>query len=66
MPRVINNRALTGEKTSINKAIHKLLMHDYATFSMPVKTADVTRSVLPGPRISIVRGNCVCETSAKR
>ena len=36
MPHVINSRALTGEKTCINKAIHALLMHGYATFIMPV------------------------------
>ena len=36
MPHVINCRALTGEKPCINKAILALLMHDYATFNMPV------------------------------
>ena len=58
MSHVINCRALTGEKPCINKAIHTLLMHGYATF--------VTRCVLPGPRTSIVRGNYVRETSLKR
>ena len=33
MSPVINNRALTGEKPCINKAIHALLMHGYATFN---------------------------------
>ena len=66
---VINSRALTGEKPCINKAIHALSMHGYATFNMIVpgdRFAAVTRRVLPGPRTSIVRGNCVCETSVKR
>ena len=36
MPHVINSRALTGEKPCINKAIHALLMHGYATFNMLV------------------------------
>ena len=69
MSHVINSRALTGEKQCINKAIHALLMHDYTTFNMIVpghKFAAVTRCILPGPRTSIVRGNCVRETSVKR
>ena len=33
---VINSRALTDEKPCINKAIHALLMHGYATFNMIV------------------------------
>ena len=33
---IINSRALTGEKPCINKAIHALLLHGYATFNMPV------------------------------
>ena len=41
---VINSRALTGEKLCINKAIHMLLMHSYATFKMFVL----------GPQISLV------------
>ena len=41
VPHVINSRALTGEKPCINKAIHALLMHGYATFNMSV----------PGPQI---------------
>ena len=41
MPHVINSRALTGEKPCINKAIHALLMHGYATFNM----------IVPGPQI---------------
>ena len=36
VPHVINSRALTGEKPCIDKAIHALLMHGYATFNMPV------------------------------
>ena len=69
MSHVINSRALTCEKPCINKAIHALLMHGYATFNMLVpghRIAAVTRCVLPGPRTSIVRGNCVRETSVKR
>ena len=38
---VINSRVLTGEKPCINKAIHALLMHGYATFNMTI----------PGPQI---------------
>ena len=38
---VINSRALTGQKLCINKAIHALLMHGYATFNM----------IVPGPQI---------------
>ena len=68
MPHIINSRALTGGKPCINKAIHALLMHGYATFNMlvPGPQAAVTRYVLPGPRTNIVRGNCVRETSVKR
>ena len=36
MSHVINSRTLTGEKPCINKAIHALLMHGYATFNMPI------------------------------
>ena len=36
MLHVINSSALTGEKQCINKAIHALLMHGYATFNMIV------------------------------
>ena len=38
---VINSRALTGEKPCINKTIHALLMHSYATLSM----------IVPGPQM---------------
>ena len=65
MPHVINSRALTGEKPCINKAIHALLMHGYETFRGH-RIAAVTRCVVSGPRTSIVRGNCVRETSVKR
>ena len=41
MPHVINSRALTSEKPCINKAIHALLMHGYATFNV----------LVPGPPI---------------
>ena len=41
MSHVINSRALTDEKPCINKAIHALLMHGYATFNM----------IVPGPQI---------------
>ena len=66
---VINSRALIGEKPCINKAVHALLMHGYATFKMIVpghRFADVTRCVLSGPRTRLVRGNYVVETSVKR
>ena len=66
---VINSRALTREKPCINKAIHTLLMHDYATFSMLIpghRIVAVTRCVLPCPRTSIVLGNSVRATSLKR
>ena len=36
VPHVINSRALTSEKPCINKAIHTMSMHGYATFNMPV------------------------------
>ena len=38
---IINNRALTGKRPCINKAIHALLMQGYTTFNMFV----------PGPQI---------------
>ena len=63
---VNNSRALTVEKPCINKAT---LMHGYATFNMLVpglQESAVTRCVVPGPRTSIVRGNCVRDTSVKR
>ena len=41
MSHVINSRVLTGEKPCINKAIHALLMHGYATVNM----------IVPGPQI---------------
>ena len=41
MPHIINRRALSDEKPCINKAIHALLMHGYATFNI----------VVPGPQI---------------
>ena len=69
MSHVITSRALTGEKPCNNKAIHALLMHGYATFSMIVpghRFAAVTRCVLPSPRKSIVHGNYVRKTSVKR
>ena len=69
MSHVINHRALTGEKLCINKAIHALLMHGYATFNMIVlgpQISVVMRCVLPGLRMSIVCGNYVRKTSVKR
>ena len=69
MSHVINSRALTGEKPCINKAIHALLMHGYATFNMLVRghrIAAVTRCVLPCLRTGIVRANSVRETSVKK
>ena len=48
MSHVINSRALTGEKPCINKAIHALLMHGYATFNM----------IVPGPQICCHYGMC--------
>ena len=41
MSHVINSRALTDEKSCINKAIHALLMLGYTTINMNV----------PGPQI---------------
>ena len=67
--QVINSRALTGEKPCINKAIHALLMHGYAPFNMIVPRPHICycyEFCTPGPRTSIVRGNCVRETSVKR
>ena len=71
MLHVINSCALTDEKLFINKAIHALLMHSYATFNMPVSgPQNCCRhemcTVLPRPRTSIDRGNCVREASVKR
>ena len=34
MPKAFNNRALTSEKTCINKEFHVPLMHSYLTFHM--------------------------------
>ena len=68
VPHIINSSKLSGEKPCINEAIHALLMHSYATFSMLVpghRTAAVKRCVLPGPRTSIVHGNCVRKISVK-
>ena len=68
MPHVINSRALTGEKSCINTAIHALLMHGYVTFNMfdrGHRMAAVTRCVLPGPRTSIVPGYCIGDRSVK-
>ena len=69
MPHVINSRALTGEKPGINKAIHALLMHGYATFNMTVQGPQLCcrmRCALAGPRTSIVCGNYIRETLVKR
>ena len=63
MSHVINNRALTGEKPCINKAIHALLMQ--LSISGHIIAA-ITRCALPYPRTSIVRGNSVRATSVKR
>ena len=67
MSHVINKHALTGEKLCI-KAIHALLMHGYAIFNtyQAHRFAAVTRSVLSGPRASIVHRNGVRELSVKR
>ena len=46
-----------------------LFMHGYVAeicLNRGHRIAAVTRCVLPGPRTSIVRGNCVRETSVKR
>ena len=69
MLHVINSHALTGEKPCINSAIHALLMHGYATFSMLIpghRIAAIMKCVLPCPRTSIVRGNSIHATSVKR
>ena len=68
MPHVINSRALTGEKPSINNSravkctAKQLSIWSYRGH----RFAAVTTCVLPGPRASIVRGNCVRKTSVKR
>ena len=49
----------------INKAIHALLMHGYVTFNMLVPGPQIYCRYV-GPRTSIVRANCVRETSVKR
>ena len=41
VPHVINSRALTGEKPCINKAIHALLMHGYATCNIIVTWSQI-------------------------
>ena len=66
MPHVINSLALIGEKPCINKAIHALLMHGYATFNMTVPGPQIGCRYEMCPRTSIVRGNYVCETSVTR
>ena len=66
MSHVINSRAFTGEKPCINKAIHALLMQLLICSYRGHRFAAVTSCVLPGPRTSIVRGNCIRETSVKR
>ena len=61
--------ALPGEKPCINKAIHAPLMHGYRTFHMIVPGPQIccrTRCALPGPGMSIARGNNVRDTSVKR
>ena len=63
----IKSRALTGEKPCINKAFHALLMHGYANFNMIVPGLHICCCYeMPGLRTSIVRENCVRETSVKR
>ena len=69
MSHVINNRALTGEKQRINKAIHAF--YCMATqLSICVyrghRIGALTRCIVHGPRTSIVGRNCVRETSVKR
>ena len=69
MSHVINSRALTGEKPCINKAILALLMHGYAISNIIVAGPQICcryEMCTAGPGKSIVRGNCVCETSVKR
>ena len=71
--RVNNSYALTGKKPCINKAIHAPLMHiNGAAMQLSIclyrghRFAAVTRCVLSGPGMSIVRGNYLRETSVKR
>ena len=69
MSHVINSRALTGEKLCINKAIHALLMHGYATFIMIVPGPQIFchhEMCTVWPKTSIVHGNCIRKTSVKR
>ena len=68
MSGIINSHALTDKKSCINKAIQTLLMHGYAIFNIidrGHRFAAVMRCVVPGPRMSIVRGNWVHEISVK-
>ena len=46
---LLTARALIGEKPCINKVIHALLMHGYATFNM----------IVPGPQISYRYEMCI-------
>ena len=69
MSHVINSCALSGQKPCINKAIHALLMNSYATFNMIVPGPQICchyEMCTARPRTSIVRRNCVRETSVKR
>ena len=70
MSHVINSRALTGEKPCINKAIHALLTHGYATFNMIVPGPQILLPLrdMYGPTLktNIARGNCFCGTSLNR
>ena len=69
MSHVINSRVLTGGKPCINKAIHALLMHGYATFNMLLPGPQICcryEMCTAGPRTCIVCGNYVRETSVKR
>ena len=63
------SHVINSEKPSINKVIHALLMHGYATFNMVIPGPQICcrdEMCTAGPRTSIVRENCVRETSVKR
>ena len=67
MSHIINSHALTGEKPCINKAIHAVLMHGYATFNTTGPQICCHYEMCTArPRMSIVCGNSVHATLGKR
>ena len=68
----LNSRALTGEKPYSHAVNARLCKFQYSRTGATELirhvrgTAFVTRYLLPGHSTSIVDGNCVCETLARR